>query len=429
MKRLVCLSLCLVILTCSLAVPVSAAALDASTFNFTVTRLVSTPASEPYDGIKMMSVYYNAYFTNSAVIIGCNASYVYGRFWDESGRLCNGKWVNTLGAANASLLGVFPLSGLELVDSGVYSCSNVPARYLYFSKALAEQNENYITGTFAAVDWERTLANGVWYYFVKSATNTVWDEASVAQTVLTTALDSLTKYYAAGSDYVLWDTIPEGGTPSGSGGSADGDTTTAPYISVSCAGSVRRGSFFIPTAELMNSGDVTGDIACILSGYNSAYTKITASTEMANAWVVECGSDETADTLTLTFYVLGRPDISTVRTISVTGSASSDDGNSDSTTATEATEPTYSGGDDADDFNDTVNDQKDDFDESMDVFDDMTYPSYEDFEIDFSDILDGDEIHKITEFFSAIFENSYIKVVFFIAFALALMSFAFFGKR
>lgn len=87
------------------------------------------------------------------------------------------------------------------------------------------------------------------------------------------------------------------------------------------------------------------------------------------------------------------------------------------------------GREEVDDFNNTVGDQKDDFDNSMDILEDFTRPDYDDIDPGFDDILDGDPINKITEFFSEIFGNEYINKVFFIAFLLAAISFIVFGKR
>lgn len=66
------------------------------------------------------------------------------------------------------------------------------------------------------------------------------------------------------------------------------------------------------------------------------------------------------------------------------------------------------------------------------ILDGFTMPNYGDIDIEFEDILDDDDgngISLISEFFEIIFSIEHIYIVFFIAFTLALISFAIFGKR
>lgn len=443
MKRLFPLALCLILMASFLAVPVSAdetedepvvtseTVIDFSTFNFSVTRLSTSSSSSTYDVAKYRSVLYNAYGTNSAVITSCNSKHIFGYFWDDTGVLCMGAWTNPISANNASLLGVFPLSSLELISYRQETQS------LYFSKSFAEQSENFLTTTVYAVCWDID-STSVWNAYTKKSTDSVWlSSVSTYRPSFMSFDDELygsnvpTKYYASGADYVLWNVVPEGGTTSGSGGSGDGDATNAPYIYVSTPTTVTKGLYIIPRAELMNPGDISGNILCFLSGHNSAYTKLTESDSLDNMWTLDCGRDETASSLTLTFMVDGRPDIYTTCVVSVLDSETDNEGSSgDIPGNTEApTEPTYSGSEDADDFNDSVGDQKDDFDDSMDILEDYTRPNYDDIDPGFDDILDGDPINKVSEFFAEIFDNDYIQKVFFIAFLLAAISFIVFGKR
>lgn len=343
-KRLLILPLVLALLVCSLAVPVSAAEDHLSIYNFSVTGLSSTVVSGTYETLKLRSVLYNAFFTNSAVITSCNSSYVYGYFWDELGRLCSGAWENPKSVINASVLGVYPLSSLSLADYFLYAGNSVE-RYLYFSKNLAEQSPDYLTSSLYALCWEDIDVDTVWYAYFKSATNTTWSTGvfNISLVVTPTAITNMTKYYAAGSDSVLWNVVPEGGTTSGSGGSSDGDSSTSPYIYVSIPTTVTKGLYIIPRAELMNPGDISGNILCFLSGHNSAYTKLTESDSLDNMWTLDCGRDETASALTLTFMVEGRPDIYTTYIVTVLDSETDNEGSSGELSPTEPeTEPTIS---------------------------------------------------------------------------------------
>lgn len=344
-KKLVTVGLVLALLVCFLAVPVSAAEDHLSTYNFSVTGLSSSVASGTYETTKLRSVLYNAFFTNSAVITSCNGSYVYGYFWDELGRLCSGAFENPKSVANSSVLGVYPLSSLKLIEYFPYS-GNYGGRYLYFSKNVAEQSTDYLTSSLYALCWDDVDVDSVWFGYFKSATNTTWSSGVFNISLVATAsiIMNMTKYYADSSDSVLWNVVPEGGTTSGSGGSGDGDISTAPYIYVSIPTTVTKGLYIIPRAELMNPGDISGNILCFLSGHNSAYTKLTESDSLDNMWTLDCGRDETASSLTLTFMVDGRPDIYTTCVVTVLDSETDNEGSSGDIggNETEPTEPTVS---------------------------------------------------------------------------------------
>lgn len=348
-KRLLAFTACLVLIlgVCTPAVYATETA-DLSVFNFSVTS-VSSSGAGAYDRANFRSVLYNAYFTNSAVITGCNSLYVYGYFWDEYGRFCYGAWDNPKAVTNASVLGVYPLNALSLVEYGFYS-GNYSGRYIYFSKNLAENSVDFLTSSMYVVCWDVVDSDSSWTCYFKSSTNTTW---SIGVFNVTFVLDAsyssssimnMTRYYPDSSDDILWNVVPEGGTTSGSGGSDSGDTSSAPYIYVSTPTTVTKGLYIIPRAELMNPGDITGTILCFLSGHNSAYTTLTESDSLDNMWTLDCGRDETASTLTLTFMVDGRPDIYTTYTVSVLDSVTDNEGSSGDIggNETEATEPTVS---------------------------------------------------------------------------------------
>lgn len=462
MKRLIPLALCLAVLLCSVAPLAYATEVEADggietyatyetpaldMYNFSVTRLLSESAggyiSFLTDNISAFTgILYNAYFTNSCVITSAYGNYLFGYYWDDVGKLRVGRWTNSLSSPNASQFGVFPLGTYELYSSGYawYTTSSGP---LYFSKALAEQQEDFLTATVFACAWDRVpnVSMAISAYQKKSS-DTVWQDETVFFTIVSNSaingdLVSSTNdkfvAYPADADAITWNGVPSGGTTSGSGGSGDGDTTNAPYIYVSTPTTVTKGLYIIPRAELMNPGDISGNILCFLSGHNSAYTKLTESDSLDNMWTLDCGRDETASSLTLTFMVDGRPDIYTTCVVSVLDSETDNEGISGdlpgSGTATEPPDPTYSGGEDADDFNNSVGDQKDEFDDAMDVLDDMTYPDYGEVDPGFSEILDDGAIELVAEALSKLFQNEYILQVFFIVFTLGLVSFVVFGKR
>lgn len=110
-----------------------------------------------------------------------------------------------------------------------------------------------------------------------------------------------------------------------------GDIYNETGICVIAPGVVRKGLYVSLRSWVENRGDIAGNIVCLLSGQNSEYTylveqDLSSSTEQL--WELYCGSDETAETLTLTFMVDGRPDIYTVYTVFVRDPDTSSEGSS-----------------------------------------------------------------------------------------------------
>lgn len=447
MKRFFSLALCLALLLCS-AAPLAFAAetevtentdsdasalVDVSGCGFTATTSVATGStmarlceSSPEN---LMSLLRGLGVYSSVLICSCTDSYLYGYYFDAQGILRSITCSNPLGVANASLLGVYALSELEVLNYGSYVYTKTYGTSgwqtyeypVFYDSSYAEIYPDFLTSNLYVIDWSSTpsvstigSSQYVWLpLFTKSSANTV-----IGTTMSRRITFSPDTGYRVGA--FTWD----------SGGGSVGDDTSGPFIYVSSPASVARGLYILPWAKVENATDVSGDIICILSGQQSNDTKLTASDSLANTWTLDCSRMESADQLTLTFYVDGSPDIATTFLVDVTGT-SSGQGSSGSGNNTEATEPepTYSGSENADDFNTSVNDQKDDFDDAMDVLEDYTRPNYEDVDPGFDDILDGDAITKAREALAAIFDNTYIKQVFFIAFMLAAVSFIIFGKR
>lgn len=76
-----------------------------------------------------------------------------------------------------------------------------------------------------------------------------------------------------------------------------------------------------------------------------------------------------------------------------------------------------------------IRDDKDNVDDAQDILDSVTYPDYNDIDIDLDSQLPGTSQGYLTDFFGAFFASQYIYIVFFLAFSFALVSFVIFGKR
>lgn len=138
-----------------------------------------------------------------------------GIFWGEDGQLMYGYFENPLASKSASLFGVYAIDDLTMISSyslDFYDSNSKCYGSVYFNKAYAESNSDFLTSNYFAVDWSRdfSVSNGFWnnvsntfiiYIFKKDASSTTWDSQTKYCGLSTQHCTS----YFLNVDNIIWD--------------------------------------------------------------------------------------------------------------------------------------------------------------------------------------------------------------------------------
>lgn len=139
---------------------------------------------------------------------------VYGLYFDESGAFCMGEFINSLLTPHASLLGVFSLKDLELVESryiGGFGSSSTFSK-IFYDKSSAEADPSFLTSNYLAFNfngakpavymYDTLLRNSAWFYpfYEKLSTDSTW--AGTARYGFNHSRG--VSGYWANTDYVTW---------------------------------------------------------------------------------------------------------------------------------------------------------------------------------------------------------------------------------
>ena len=157
---------------------------------------------------------HDAYLNRTAVVMGVEATHMFGFFWDDTGRLLIGCWENPLGVTHASVLGCYPLAELTLVNA-YWSSSDYP---IYYSQQLAEQSSGFLTSDVRAFDWSKDFSTDTTYcfyayLFIKYAKDSTWSSSTVRKSVycyanaLYEVIGDDVFYGPASKDVVTWGTV------------------------------------------------------------------------------------------------------------------------------------------------------------------------------------------------------------------------------
>lgn len=102
-------------------------------------------------------LFFNLGVNDKVFVFGETSSFLYGAYWDDTGKLVVGKFTNPRGAVSPLWLGVFSLSDLELLEVGGFSnwqyCTSISD--LYYSAVYAHRAPNFDTTTVAYFDPSR----------------------------------------------------------------------------------------------------------------------------------------------------------------------------------------------------------------------------------------------------------------------------------
>lgn len=164
-----------------------------STTGYSATAVGSSKSSElsgysillSVDRSAAVSLLHNLGVNKSACITVVGEDVIGGLFFDSSGRLCMGRFVNPVGYLNASLFGVYDIANLELYRSDyvMVSLGNHLYSYpIFYDKFYAEQYPSFLTSTVLAIDWPSTAslsssASLSFRFYHKSSSNTVWSDS------------------------------------------------------------------------------------------------------------------------------------------------------------------------------------------------------------------------------------------------------------
>ncbi len=102
-------------------------------------------------------LFLNLGVNDKVFVFGETSSFLYGAYWDDTGKLVVGQFTNPRGAVSPLWLGVFSLSDLELLEVGSFSnwqyCTSISA--LYYSASYASSSPNFASSTVAYFDPSR----------------------------------------------------------------------------------------------------------------------------------------------------------------------------------------------------------------------------------------------------------------------------------
>lgn len=142
---------------------------------------------------------YDAFVYDCALVYGVNATGLIGFFWDDLGRLCMGRWVNPLGVANSSMMGLLPLSSLDMVYSASYT------RPVFFSISHAEAWSDFLTSSCYAICWDVDNIGKKFYCYFKDSIDASWlSYTSLTAFTLSISTWSDTFYFPRDPSYVTW---------------------------------------------------------------------------------------------------------------------------------------------------------------------------------------------------------------------------------
>lgn len=126
---------------------------------------------------------------SKVLILGADTEYLYGYYFDGSGILQSGTFVNPLGVVNASLLGTHIFGSLDFVSST--QCRSQYWLYpftdydypIFYDVSYAERYPGFLTLSCLAFNWDvepHTTATSrvVFSHYFKSSSNTVFSEVS-----------------------------------------------------------------------------------------------------------------------------------------------------------------------------------------------------------------------------------------------------------
>lgn len=151
------------------------------------------------------------------MILAMSDSLVYGYHFDADGRFVLSRFRNPLGTANASLIGVHPISDFSLYTSygNITTCSSGSTTYgIFYSKHYAEKFSNFLTSRIAAFDFTGLPYYGVYdslyqnssiyfRFYWKNSTSSSWDALSNLP-VSPSGLGTDSGLYAVYWDNIIW---------------------------------------------------------------------------------------------------------------------------------------------------------------------------------------------------------------------------------
>ncbi len=161
--------------------------------------------------------------SDKVMILGVDERYLYGYFFDASGRFIRARFHNRLMTPNASLIGVHSISDLELYDYSdqITTISSGETSYrIYYSKYYAEKDPSYLTSDIVAFDFTGLPYYGVYdslllnssiffRFFIKRSTSTTWSNDLDFCAVSPTYLGPISALYGPYWEYIIWDSLTD----------------------------------------------------------------------------------------------------------------------------------------------------------------------------------------------------------------------------